>query len=213
MKLINVVGLGVGNINYLTNAGIEAIKSAEVVIGGERHLADISQVLNENQQKYILGKLSEMIKFINENKHMKITVVVSGDTGFYSLLNYLKKNLPDFQFDVTAGISSFQYLFAKIGESWENYHLYSVHGREIDIAEALENSTAGIILLTDSKNSPYIIGRNLMKNKKYNFSDVKIIVGENLSYSDEKITEFYVKDFEKNNRDYKMNVIILKKEQ
>lgn len=205
---INVVGLGVGNIDYLTGAGIKAIKSAEIIIGGERHLNDINSLLENHQEKYILGKLTDMINFINENKHKNISVVVSGDTGFYSLLNYLKKNLVDFEFNVIAGISSFQYLFAKIGESWENYHLYSVHGREIDIIKALKNSTAGIILLTDDKNSPYIIGSNLIKN---NFSDIKLIVGERLSYSDEKITEFLAKDVEAHKRDYEMNVLILKK--
>lgn len=208
MNKINVVGLGVGNIDYLTGAGIKSIKSADIIIGGERHLKDIEPLIKEKQELYILGKLSEMIDFINENKHKIITVIVSGDTGFYSLLNYLKKNLRDFQFNVVPGISSFQYLFAKIGESWENYHLYSVHGREIDIIEALKNSTAGIVLLTDSKNSPYIIGRNLMKN---NFSNIKIIVGERLSYPDEKITEFFARDIEAHKRDYEMNVLILKK--
>ena len=205
---INVVGLGVGNIDYLTGAGIKCIKQAEILIGGERHLKDISPLLNENQEGFILKNLSETIEFINKNRDKKITVIVSGDTGFYSLLNYLKKNLSDFEFNTVPGISSFQYLFAKLGESWEHYHLYSVHGRKINITDALKNSTAGIILLTDSKNSPYIIGRILNKN---NFSDVKIIVGENLSYPDEKITEFYARDFEAHKRDYEMNVLILKK--
>lgn len=208
MKRINVVGLGPGNIDYFTEAGKKAVKSADIVIGGERHLKDISSLLNENQEKFILEKLSEMTEYIKRNSHKNITVIVSGDTGFYSLLNYLKKNLSDFVFNTVPGISSFQYLSAKIGESWENYNLYSVHGREIDIIEALKNSTAGIILLTDNKNSPYYIGRILMKN---NLADIKMIVGEKLSYEDEKITEFYAEDFEQHNREYEMNVLILKK--
>lgn len=209
MRKINVAGLGPGNIKYFTQAGIDAVKSADIIIGGKRHLEDISIFTNKNQEKYILENLSEILRFVNENKEKEITFIVSGDTGFYSLLNYLKRNLPNENFNVISGLSSFQYLFAKLGESWENYNLYSVHGREIDIIEALNNSTSGIVLLTDNKNSPYYIGRILMKN---NFSNVKIVVGENLSYSDEKITEFWAKDFEKHNRDYKMNVVILKKE-
>ena len=121
----------------------------------------------------------------------------------------MKKNLLDIEFNVIPGISSFQYLFVKIGESWENYSLYSMHGRELGIIEALKKSTAGIILLTDNENSPYYIGRILMKN---NFLDIKIVVGERLSYEDERITEFYARDTEEHKRDYKMNVVILKKE-
>ncbi len=32
MKKINVVGLGTGNIDYLTGAGIKCIKSADIVL-------------------------------------------------------------------------------------------------------------------------------------------------------------------------------------
>lgn len=210
MKKINVVGLGTGNIDYLTGAGIKCIISSDVLIGGERQLEDISSLLNSSQEKYILKKLPHMIEYIKEKSVCKnITVVVSGDTGFYSLLNYMKKNLLDIEFNVIPGISSFQYLFAKLGESWEHYSLYSMHGRDLDIIDALKKSTAGIILLTDSENSPYYIGRILMKN---NFSDIKIIAGERLSYEDERITEFYARDTERHKRDYKMNVVILKKE-
>ena len=179
-------------------------------MGGKRQLEDISPLLKPSQEKYILKKLSHMIEYIErEIVHKSITVVVSGDTGFYSLLSYMKKNLLDTEFNVIPGISSFQYLFARLGESWENYSLCSMHGRELDIVDALKKSTAGIILLTDSENSPYYIGRILMKN---NFLDVKIVVGERLSYEDERITEFYAKDTEEHKRDYKMNVVILKKE-
>lgn len=210
MKKINVVGLGTGNIDYLTGAGIKCITSSDILIGGERQLEDISPLLKPSQEKYILKKLSHMIEYIErEIVHKNITVVVSGDTGFYSLLSYTKKNLLDIEFNVIPGISSFQYLFARLGESWENYSLCSMHGRELDIVDALKKSTAGIILLTDSENSPYYIGRILMKN---NFLDVKIVVGERLSYEDERITEFYAKDTEEHKRDYKMNVVILKKE-
>lgn len=210
MKKINVVGLGVGNIDYLTGIGIKCIKSADIIVAGKRQLEDISPLLNFSQEKYTLKKLLDASLYIEEKSIEKeVTVVVSGDTGFYSLLNFLKKNIKNREFNIIPGISSFQYLFSKIGETWENYNLYSVHGREIDIIEALKNSMAGIILLTDSKNSPYYIGRILMKN---NFLDIKMIVGEKLSYSDEKITEFYVRDIEDHKRDYEMNVLILKKE-
>lgn len=210
MKKINVVGLGVGNIDYLTMAGIKHIKSCDIVVGGKRQIEDISSLLNISQEKYILKNLTDTINFIKENKNKKeITVVVSGDTGFYSLLNFLKNNIKDENFNVVPGISSFQYLFAKLSKSWEHYSLYSVHGRELDVIEALKKSINGIILLTDDKNSPYNIGRILMKN---NFLDIKMIVGERLSYPDEKITEFFVRDIENQKKEYKMNILILEKE-
>lgn len=205
---INIVGLGVGNIDYMTYLGIKTIKSSEVVIGGERQIKDITPILT-NQTRYIIKNFSDMILFIEENREKNISVIVSGDTGFYSLLNYMKRYFKNEDLNIVPGISSFQYLFSKIGESWESYGLYSAHGRELDIIEVLKNSIAGIVLLTDNKNSPYYIGRILMKNK---ISGIKMIVGENLSYENEKISEFYLEDLEKYNRDFDMNVLIIKKE-
>ena len=83
MKKINVVGLGTGNIDYLTGAVIKCIKSADIVIGGERQLEDISSLLNLSQEKYILKKLSDTVEYIQEKiSEKEITVVVQGIQGF-----------------------------------------------------------------------------------------------------------------------------------
>jgi len=90
---INVVGLGPGNIKYLSTAGIDCIKEAEIVVGSTRQLSDLKAIISEKQEIYILGKLAELIAYLKENIEKKITIIVSGDTGYYSLVPYLSKNL------------------------------------------------------------------------------------------------------------------------
>ncbi|SJZ52428.1 precorrin-6Y C5,15-methyltransferase (decarboxylating) [Cetobacterium ceti] len=204
---IKVVGLGPGNLDYLTGAGLKAIKESEIVIGGKRHLEEIESLLN-NQGKYTLGKLSDMIYFIDCNKNKKITIVVSGDTGYYSLLTYLRKNLSEEKLITIPGISSFQYLFGRLNMTWEKFSLYSVHGRDCDYIEALKKSDRGIVLLTDGINNPITISENLVK---HNFKNIEVIVGERLSYEDEKITRFQVENYREYIKEYEMNVTILKK--
>ena len=41
-KEISVVGLGPGNLDYMTKAGIDKIKNSEIVIGGKRQLEEIA---------------------------------------------------------------------------------------------------------------------------------------------------------------------------
>ena len=41
---INVVGLGPGNIKYLSTAGIECIKEAEIIVGSTRQLSDLKAI-------------------------------------------------------------------------------------------------------------------------------------------------------------------------
>ena len=206
---INVVGLGPGNIKYLSTTGIDCVKEAEIVVGSTRQLSDLKTIISEKQEIYILGKLSELISYLKENIEKKITIIVSGDTGYYSLVPYLSKNLSKDILNIIPNISSYQYLFSKIGENWQNFRLASVHGREFDYVKNIDDEdTAGLVLLTDDIQNPYEVSKNLYNN---GIRNITVIVGENLSYDNEKITILEIEDYEKLNRKFDMNVLILKK--
>lgn len=206
---INVVGLGPGNIKYLSTSGIECIKEAEIIVGSTRQLSDLKAIISEKQEIYILGKLAELIAYLKENIERKITIIVSGDTGYYSLVPYLSKNLSKDILNIIPNISSYQYLFSKLGENWQNFRLASVHGREFDYVKNIDDKDiAGLVLLTDDIQNPYEVSKNLYNNGIRNLT---VIVGENLSYDNEKITILEIEDYEKLNRKFDMNVIVLKK--
>lgn len=206
---INVVGLGPGNIKYLSTFGIECIKEAEIIVGSTRQLSDLKAIISEKQKIYILGKLTELITYLKENIERKITIIVSGDTGYYSLVPYLSKNLSKDILNIIPNISSYQYLFSKLGENWQNFRLASVHGREFDYVKNIDDKDiAGLVLLTDDIQNPYEVSKNLYNNGIRNLT---VIVGENLSYDNEKITILEIEDYEKLNRKFDMNVLVLKK--
>ena len=206
---INVVGLGPGNIKYLSISGIECIKEAEIIVGSTRQLSDLKAIISEKQEIYILGKLAELIAYLKENIERKITIIVSGDTGYYSLVPYLSKNLSKDILNIVPNISSYQYLFSKLGENWQNFRLASVHGREFDYIKNIDDKDiAGLVLLTDDIQNPYEVSKNLYNNGIRNLT---VIVGENLSYDNEKITILEIEDYEKLNRKFDMNVLVLKK--
>lgn len=148
-----------------------------------------------------------MIEFINKNRDRKICIIVSGDTGFYSLLSFLRKNYSREELNVIPGISSYQYLFSRIGEVWQDYKLLSVHGREASYIEELKNSK-GIVLLTDDKNTPYVIAKNIYEA---GYKDMEIVIGERLSYPDERITFMDIKEYEKLNREFAMNIVVVRR--
>jgi len=71
------------------------------------------------------------------------------------------------------------------------------------------NEYEKIGLLTDFKgNTPQKIAQKLLEN---NFENVKIFVGENLSYENEKIYHFKAKELANYEEKFGMNVVILKK--
>jgi cobalt-precorrin-7 (C5)-methyltransferase len=133
--------------------------------------------------------------------------VVSGDSGFYSLTNYLKKHFKDEDLDIYPGISSLQYFFARIGKTWEDAKLMSMHGREEDLIR-LVKSNKKVGILTDDIWTPDEIAKKLIK---HGVKEKKIYVGENLSYYNEKINELTLKESAETIFD-KLNVVVVSDE-
>lgn len=208
MEKIKILGLGPGNPDYTLPVVLKKIEESDVIIGGKRHLESLGKYTKNKEHFYISADLSKVIEFINENRNKKISLVVSGDTGFYSFLAFIKKHFCDSELEVIAGISSLQYMFAKISDFWNDAYISSVHGKNFDYVSKLREYEK-IGLLTDfSKNTPQNIAKKLFEN---GFENAKIFVGENLSYENEKIYEFKVsklKDYEKK---FGMNVVIIKR--
>ena len=85
----------------------------------------------------------------------------------------------------------------------------SVHGREFNYIKNInDEDISGLVLLTDDIQNPYEITKKLYTN---GIRNLIIIVGENLSYDNEKITILGIENYEKLNRKFDMNVLILKK--
>lgn len=192
MNKIKIIGIGPGHRDYILPAAYQAIEGCDLVIGAKRHLELFSEYRKET---YCYGAdLEALVEKIRlEYQRKSIAVLVSGDPGFYSLLDFLRDRLQGENFEVIPGISSFQYFFSALGRSYKEYELLSIHGREVDFMHHLSKSK-GLFLLTDKKNSPARIARKLID---LGYEGCKMAVGENLSYENERIEEGKVMDFTK----------------
>ena len=89
--MINVIGLGPGNIDYITKLGEKLIMESEVLIGGKRNLETIKDFKGEKIE--IASNLKEILEYINTNTHKQISVIASGDPFIYGIGRYLSKNI------------------------------------------------------------------------------------------------------------------------
>ena len=208
MEKIKVAGLGPGNPDYILPAAGKAIAGSEIVIGGKRNIESIEKLTAGKEIKYIDSRLGELAEYIKQNRGKKITVIVSGDPGFYSMLNYLENTFGREELEVIPGISSVQYMFARLGMHWYDAFVSSLHGKEFDFAEKM-NDYNKMGLLTDNKFTPQKIAEELFSKGQ---NDVKIFVGENLSYENEKIWEFFPESLSAFEYKFGINVVILVKE-
>jgi cobalt-precorrin-7 (C5)-methyltransferase len=185
LNKVYVLGIGPGNNDYLLKKTEKIIEKMDVLIGGSRVL----ETFAEEKAKKIkitlpLVKIKNYILANYEKK--KIAVLVSGDPGLYSLLNYLKREINIDILEVIPGISSLQLAASRIQISWNDMRITSLHGKDNkEELLVLLKKEAKVGFFTDNNFPPAKIAEYLLKNK---IKDKIICVFENLSYADENIT-------------------------
>ena len=184
MNKINILGIGPGSKEYLLKITEKEIVKSDVLIGGKRALTMFSG--QEKKKIKITADLQYIKNYIlNNYKKKKISVLVSGDPGFFSILSYLKKYISSDLLNVIPGISSLQLANARLKMSWNDMPIISLHGKKAKdnfINTVKENSKVGIF--TDNKFSPDEIAALLLKK---GLERKKAVVFEKLSYPDENI--------------------------
>ena len=198
--MINVIGLGPGNTDYITKLGEKLIQNSDVVIGGKRNLESIVDF--EGEKIEISSNLKEIVEYINNNKHKKISVIASGDPLIYGIGRYLSKNIDKEDLNIVSGISSLQYIFSKVHIDMNDLYITSSHGKTPDFDYVLSHKK--VCMVTDKIIGPkeickQILDRNLEKT---------IVVGENLSYDNERITIGSPEDI-LNLEDFDMCVVVI----
>ena len=148
-----IVGIGPGSPDYLLPAAQRAIAQAEVLVGGKRALSSFAR---PDQATYVVGSdMAGLVQFLRQQvAERDVVVMVSGDPGYYSLLETLRGQFPPEALQVIPGLSSFQVAFARIGLPWQNARVLSAHGRSPEPAALAYTEGAILSFLTDGKNNP-----------------------------------------------------------
>lgn len=186
MKKVSIVGIGVGELSYLHKKAITTIESSDCLIGAKRMIESFHRI---NKEAFISIDSSEIYDFISNSKtHEKFCVLVSGDTGFYSLskkLTELYINNVDVDLENIPAISSLQYFCSKLNIPWDDIRTISAHGRSINIISNVMFNQKTFMLIGGSTRPDDIC--KLLCSK--GLGHLKVSVGENLSYENERIIE------------------------
>lgn len=202
MHKINILGLGPGHKDYVMPITIKYIKDSEILIGGRRNIESLGELAYDKEIRYIDRYLDELAIYIKENRGKKISLIVSGDPGFYSMTAFMVRNFERSEINIISGISSMQYMFAAIAHSYEDAFIGSVHGRTCDYVTPMKKGK-NIGLLTDKKITPQVISKTLVENN----IEGTIFVGERLSYDDEKLTTMDIEEMQNLDIDFEINVV------
>ena len=182
---ITLVGMGSGTFDSVTMQGAEALHEATLIIGAKRLLENLPDSCTQN--RIAMYKIGEILSVLETTKEQNITLVYSGDTGFYSGASALCRELDErhIGYTVIPGVSSVQLLSAAIHEPWQNWNLVSAHGCVCDPVAACSMGKP-TFFLTGGEVTPAVICAKLTEA---GLGDVQAVVGENLGTPQQKISK------------------------
>ena len=179
---VTVVGIGPGSEAAQTGEVRAAIRAADALIGARRMLEAVARpgqlALDAIAPEAIADRIRE------HPQCRRFTVVMSGDTGFFSGTKKLLPLLQDCETTVLPGLSSLSYLCARLGVSYESVVPVSLHGRVHDIVPDVRRNKTVFVLVGGEGGMAALCQRLTGAG----LGQVRVSVGERLSYPDERIT-------------------------
>ena len=147
----SLIGVGMGSVNGLTLEAYEACRKADYVFGAKRLLAVMDEMESGGKEHvtcypyYTAEAILETLEDLLEREEqetaggelLRIAVLFSGDSGFYSGCSSVRRALEHWAdgreeiigIRVYPGISSVSYLAAATGQSWQDAAIFSTHGK------------------------------------------------------------------------------------
>lgn len=184
MTSIHIIGIGDDGAQGLAAKRIAAIESADVLVGGRRHLAFFPDAGTERIE--VGANLKDVSVRIDRAsaEGRRVVVLASGDPLFHGLGGYLTGKLGAERVVVHPHVSAMQVAFARLGQPWHAAALVSLHAKPIeDLKPPIERGATPIGIFTDETNTPNAIARYVIgMGGGYSAS-----VCENLDGADERV--------------------------
>ena len=194
---ICLAGIGMGSRDCMTKEVQQTIEAADILLGAERMIAGYSARL-EKKPYYMASQILPYLEQLQESESLAqqgtilVTVLFSGDTGFYSGCKKLYVALQEAiaagrlkgRVKILPGISSVVSLAARVGENYEDATILSMHGKKLNRLPATVESHEKTFLLTSGSKDIRKIGRMLTEA---GLTDCEVTAGYQMSYPEEKI--------------------------
>lgn len=205
---VAIIGIGDDGAHGLSGAGLALVNAAEVLVGGERHLGFFPAF--QGEKLVIKGGLSQLVSQIAHiREYQRIVVLASGDPLFYGIAGFFAAKLGREAVDIYPNLSSLQLAFARMGESWQDAALESVHGRPLQgLAQRIDGKSK-VALLTDDTNTPSAIAMYLLQ---FQMREYEAFVAENLGGEQERCGFYSLEEMAEGSFS-PLNIVILRHRQ
>jgi len=204
-RAVTVIGMGDDGCASLTSRAASAVARAEVLVGGERHLAFFPQFQGERiTLKGGLDAALDRVARLAEERD--VCIVASGDPLLCGIGARVVARVGAEHVEVLPAPSSVQWAFAKTGIAWEDADVVSVHGRGMHGFVTRVRRAAKVAVLTDAEASPARLAARLLE---YGDRAWTAFVCERLAGPGERVRRFTVEELAETHDVDPLNVLLL----
>ncbi len=177
---VHIIGLGVAQTAVLNTAAVQALRTANTVIGAARQLATVGHIIKDKKPRCIeLPKLCELAVLI-ESLVGDVVVLASGDPLYYGIGRWFTQRFAAAQLRFYPAVSSVQVACHRLGLALQDVEVLSLHGRPVEKLRTKLKANKHLLILTDKNSNPQRLAQECLAA---NYPDTQISVCENLGYS------------------------------
>ncbi|OIQ81357.1 putative cobalt-precorrin-6Y C(15)-methyltransferase [mine drainage metagenome] len=185
-----IVGVLDNGTEGLTPEALETLRVADMVIGASRTLELFAEEIRQDaERRDLTGHLSKVTEWIAEagQHHRKVVVLATGDPLCHGIGSFLATKLGREAVVILPNVSMVQLACARLGQSWQEARIGSVHSRdagEWTIGAGPEHGLYALLQLlrqadlaavfTSPENSPARIARMLLTESLQDEFDMAI---------------------------------------
>lgn len=157
---LTVVGIGEDGLGALSPAARALVAAAEVLIGGERHLAMLPP--GDRRERIAWpSPLAALLDTIHALKPRRVCVLATGDPFCFGIGTTLAKRIPPEEMLVIPAPSARSLACARLGWPENTTRLITLHGRPLALLEPHLQPGARLILLSGDAATPRAVAERL----------------------------------------------------
>ncbi|PWC57066.1 precorrin-6y C5,15-methyltransferase (decarboxylating) subunit CbiE [Azospirillum sp. TSO22-1] len=169
---LTIIGIGEDGVGGLSEAALRAITVAEVLVGGERHLAMLPE--HEAERLPWPSPFDALIDTLERRRNARVVVLASGDPMLYGVGTTLLNHFPIAETVVMPAPSAFALACARLGWARAEVECLTLHGRPVELLHPALHPGARILALSADGTTPAAVAA-LLRGRGYGPSRITVL--------------------------------------
>ena len=160
---LHIVGIGEDGIDMLPASARNLIKNAEVLVGGERHLAMVPEDHPADRHRWE-APLRKTIARLDTMRGKRVVVLATGDPMSYGIGVTLTRKFGAKAVSVQPVAGAFSLAAARMGWPLHDVDCLTLHGRPLELLNLYLRPSGRLLIMSENRNTPAQVAAALCAN-------------------------------------------------